>query len=635
MLKGRFRDTETRCMRVSIRVTILCCLAGLLPAASAAAAPTITEFPVPQPDTQPLGIGALPSGNLLFAQGSRNAFGVRMPSGLMVPVSSLSGHPAGVAVSDGYAWLTEPGANRIARVDAFNSVTEFQLPGGASPEGITAGPDGNVWFTEAGGNGAIGRITPTGAITQYTAGLTPNSQPTAITAGSDGNLWFTELGNHGRIGRITPSGAITEYVAGLTPNSQPTAITAGPDGNVWFTETANPGRIGKITPAGTITEYSAGLTTNRQPAGITAGPGGDLWFTEAGNPGAIGWITPQGLVSQLATPTANSQPNAITEAASGTIWFTEDGNHGQLGSLTVPAPVASTAPASAVQATSATLAGTVDPNGFTTTYHFDWGTTAAYGQRLPAVDANAGAGSSPSPVTQVLTGLAPDTTYHFRVVASNCGSCSNGTVAGPDMTFTTAASPAAGQPSPAGPVPAPVMGRNAVATVLSGTVLVRVRGSKELQPLSAGRNIPLGSLIDASHGRLDVTTEIDRHGRMQTAAVWGGRFVIGQTGARGMTTFQTSTGPLDCPAHPHGDLRAQAVSAHGKTSTSLWSKDNHGRYSTRGHNSVATVRGTVWKTVESCRGTLTFVKKGVVSVMDLHTHRSVLVHQGHSFLATP
>jgi streptogramin lyase len=623
-------------MRVLSRVTILCCLAGLLTASRAAAAPTIAEFPVPQPDLQPQGIAALPSGTLLFAEGSKNAFGLRMPNGSMLSVPTLSGPTAGVAVSDGYAWLTEPGANRIARVDAFGFVTEFQLPGGTSPEGITAGPDGNVWFTEAGGKGAIGMITPTGTVTQYTTGLTSNSQPTAITAGPDGNLWFTELGNRGRIGRITPSGAITEYVAGLTPNSQPTAITTGADGNLWFTETANPGRIGKITPAGAITEYSAGLTTNGQPSGIIAGPGGDLWFTEAGNPGAIGWITPQGLISQMSTPTSNSQPDAITAAASGTIWFTEDGNHGQLGSLTVPAPVASTGSATAVAATSATLAGTVDPDGFTTTYHFDWGTTAAYGQRVPALDASAGAGSSPSPVTQVLTGLTPDTTYHFRLVASNCGSCSNGTVAGSDMTFTTTTTAAATGQSPANrPVAAPVMGQSAVARVVSGTVLVRVRGSKELRPLTAARNIPLGSLIDASHGRLNVTTEIDRHGRMQTAAVWGGRFAISQTGSRGMTTFRPATGHLDCPAHPRGELRAQAISAHGKTSTSLWSKDNHGRYSTRGHNSVATVRGTVWRTVESCRGTLTFVKKGVVSVLDLHTHRSVLVHQGHSFLARP
>jgi streptogramin lyase len=48
------------------------------------------------------------------------------------------------------------------------------------------------WFTCSSGAGAIGRITTAGAITLYTAGLTPNSQPSAITKGPDGNIWFTE-----------------------------------------------------------------------------------------------------------------------------------------------------------------------------------------------------------------------------------------------------------------------------------------------------------------------------------------------------------------------------------------------------------------------------------------------------------
>jgi len=576
-------------MRALNRLTVLCCLAVLVPASAAVAAPTITEFPVSPVDANPLGIAGLSNGTLLFAQGSKNAFGISTQTGSMYSISTLSGPPAGVALSDGYAWMTEPGANRIARVDAFGLATEFSLPGGSNPQGITAGPDGNVWFTEPGGSGAIGKITPTGTITQYTSGLTANSQPTGITAGPDGNLWFTEL--------------------------------------------ANPGRIGRITPSGVITEYSAGLTTNSQPTGITAGPDGNVWFTEAANPGAIGWITPQGVISQLATPTANSQPDSITTAANGAIWFTEDGNHGQLGTVTVPPPAVGTASASAVGATTATLTGTVDPNSFTTTYQFAWGTTAAYGQLLPATGVSAGAGSASSAVTELLTGLTPSTTYHFRLVASNCGGCAAGTVESPDATFTTASAPTAGSGS-SGTTAAAVMGQSAVVSVTKGTVLVKVRGSRTLQPLTAGRNIPLGSLIDARHGRLNVTTEITDAGRMQTAAVWGGRFVIGQRGTRGMTTFTTATGPLRCPEQPSGDLRAEAVRAHGKTSTTLWSKDNHGRYSTRGHNSVATVRGTVWKTVESCRGTLTFVRKGVVSVVDLHTHRPVLVHQGHSFLAT-
>src|SRR6516164_1677835 len=77
---------------------------------------------------------------------------------------------------------------------------EFQLPAGSEPDGITAGPDGNLWFTEYSGN-KIGRITPAGMFAQFPL-PTPDSQPSRIAAGPDGNLWFTEqYGN--KIGRIT------------------------------------------------------------------------------------------------------------------------------------------------------------------------------------------------------------------------------------------------------------------------------------------------------------------------------------------------------------------------------------------------------------------------------------------------
>jgi hypothetical protein len=95
-----------------------------------------------------------------------------------------------------------------------------------------------------------------------------------------------------------------------------------------------------------------------------------------------------------------------------------------------------------------------------------------------------------------------------------------------------------------------------------------------------------------------------------------------------MTTFKLA-GSLSCPT-PHGVTTAAARS---RAPVRLWGKDNHGRYSTRGRNSVATVRGTVWETVDSCAGTRTVVKRGVVSVRDLHRRRSVLVRAGHSYLA--
>jgi hypothetical protein len=61
----------------------------------------------------------------------------------------------------------------------------------------------------------------------------PAPSPAGITAGPDGNLWFTEL-QEGMIGRITPTGAVKEFPL-ADPNSQLGDITVGPDGNLWFT----------------------------------------------------------------------------------------------------------------------------------------------------------------------------------------------------------------------------------------------------------------------------------------------------------------------------------------------------------------------------------------------------------------
>jgi hypothetical protein len=81
----------------------------------------------------------------------------------------------------------------------------------------------------------------------------------------------------------------------------------------------------------------------------------------------------------------------------------------------------------------ATLHGRVGPNGAATTYHFEYGLTTAYGQRSPAADASAGAGTSLTAVSAALTGLKPLTTYHYRVDAVSAG----GAVQSGDQTFRT------------------------------------------------------------------------------------------------------------------------------------------------------------------------------------------------------
>jgi streptogramin lyase len=202
------------------------------------------------------------------------------------------------------------------------TITEFAagISPNSGPNGITAGPDGNLWFTEASTNPKIGRITPSGIVTEFAAVISPESEPIGITAGPDGNLWFAE--EPSKIGRITPLGVVTEFAMGISPNSEPNGITAGPDGNLWFTE-ASGNKIGRITPNGIVTEFGTGISPNSEPLGITAGPDGNLWFTEA-SANKIGRITPLGAVTEFATGiTANSGPSGITAGPDGNLWFTE------------------------------------------------------------------------------------------------------------------------------------------------------------------------------------------------------------------------------------------------------------------------------------------------------------------------
>jgi streptogramin lyase len=206
-----------------------------------------------------------------------------------------------------------PAAARPARPSAL--VTEFVIhTPGARPYGITAGPDGNLWFTESNA-GTVGKITPDGAITEYH--IRKGSGPYGITAGPDGNIWFTERypGPNGetRIGKLTTDGQLTEYLIGSFV--QPWDITVGPDGALWFTE-EDADFIGRITTDGAYTEYSTG--TCCYPTEITSA-GRFLWFTMEQGPSIVKMDT-QGFVQTFNYPDASELAYAIATGPDGKIW---------------------------------------------------------------------------------------------------------------------------------------------------------------------------------------------------------------------------------------------------------------------------------------------------------------------------
>jgi len=228
-------------------------------------------------------------------------------------------HPAGITAGpDGNLWFTESDGDRVGRITPTGAVTEFSagISPGSAPQKITAGPDGNLWFTESEG-ARIGRITPAGVVTEFATGIKAASEPWGIVTGPDGNLWFTErLGD--QIGRITPAGVVTQFP--LEALSRPAGITKGPDGNLWFAEQKG-GKIGRMTPAGNVTAFSAGMKSGSEPLSIAAGADGNLWFVALNGPkGELGRVTPAGTITE--SPFAFAA-NAIAAGADGSLWAAE------------------------------------------------------------------------------------------------------------------------------------------------------------------------------------------------------------------------------------------------------------------------------------------------------------------------
>jgi hypothetical protein len=108
-----------------------------------------------------------------------------------------------------------------------------------------------------------------------------------------------------------------------------------------------------------------------------------------------------------------------------------------IGAFEAPAPLAVTGEASSIGQSTASAGGLVTPGGLAATWRVEYGTSTAYGATVAGAP-DTSAGYAAEAVSAALTGLAPATTYHFRLVAEHAF----GTSAGADRTFTTMAAPA-------------------------------------------------------------------------------------------------------------------------------------------------------------------------------------------------
>ncbi len=201
----------------------------------------------------------------------------------------------------------------------------------------------------------------------------------------------------------------------------------GPD--LTFGSVAIPATV-QTQEASTLAQTTATLNASVNPNGSEVG---DCHF-EYGTTAAYGTSVPCATLPGSGTsPVEVSAP--VTKLAPNTTYHyrivasnaggTSNGSDEAFATLPDP-PTVETQAASTITQTGASLNGSVNPNGGAISdCHFEYGTTEAYGSSIPCEEA-VGAGSSPVAASAELTGLAADTTYRYRIVATNAGGTSRG-----------------------------------------------------------------------------------------------------------------------------------------------------------------------------------------------------------------
>jgi hypothetical protein len=171
-------------------------------------------------------------------------------------------------------------------------------------------------------------------------------------------------------------------------------------------------------------------------------------------------------------------------------------------------------------------------------------------------------------------------------------------------------------------VPPPVAGKSVNALPTSGTVKVKLPGEDGFQVLGATDQIPVGTTVDVTKGRVTLVAAGGAH-----ASFYAGVFKIGQKkGSKPLTTLKL-VGKLACAK------KSQASAAKKKKrKRRLWG-DGNGRFRTKGKHSAATVVGTKWLVEDRCGSTLTRVARGRVKVRDFAKKKTVVVRAGKKYVA--
>jgi hypothetical protein len=311
------------------------------------------------------------------------------------------------------------------------------------------------------GHDVVDKFTSAGA---YVPGSELTGQPPAVPESKvfsdpdglavdpiNGDLYVSDKENK-LVDFYSPSG---EWLGDFPISFKPWSLAINSSGDVYVAGAGGSGRVVEYTAEGssevkTFSELEGGfghvrsvgvdLQTNDAFLGTEfegvyqleeVGPAGEL--TAQRNFGGEGEMSPPGTTS----------PGIAINSTNGTVYAADESNNVVDVFELVHLPTTETGSSSNVKGTTAKVAGLVNPEGVEAHYFFEYGPCngnepaqcpgSVYAEETPKMSLEEPAGSKPEPADASLSGLSPETTYHYRLVGENA----NGEKQGNEDSFTT------------------------------------------------------------------------------------------------------------------------------------------------------------------------------------------------------